>query len=177
MRVGPLIAAALVAAPAGAAEYSVKLAPEARDLRTRLMLFADGPAAGGGLYGEGAGAFDLPAAVPSSGAATFRRVPVRFRVGGRTFAGLGTVTFRNGSFDGLVAETLTADGSPFGPALTINGGKYAFGAGGQEVTGQVSAAPAGDGLLTPEPGTWALTIVGLALIGAISRYRPAKPTT
>lgn len=175
MRIISVLAALLAAAPATAAEYSVRLAPEARDLRTRLMLFAEGPVGGGGLYGEGTGAFDLPDSVPMEGAATFRRVPVRFQVGGRTFAGLATVTFVNGAFDGLVADTLTAKGTPFGPALTLQGGQYAFGGRGLEVTGRVSAAPGGDAPLTPEPGTWALTIVGMGLIGILARRRAGEP--
>jgi hypothetical protein len=149
------------------------LVPEAPDLKTRLMLFADGPAASTGMYGEGTGAFELPDAVPEAGAATYRQVPVRFRVNGRSFAGLATVTFNNGSFEGLVAETLNSDGSAIDSALKVQGGEYAFGEGSTAVTGRVSAAPSVFDAV-PEPGTWAMMVVGFGLAGWAIRRQVAR---
>jgi len=167
----PIVAAAMAAAaaPGWAAEYSVRLVPEARDLKTRLMLFAEGPASSTGLYGEGTGAFQIADAVPEAGAATFRRVPVRFRVNGRTFAGLATVTFNNGAFEGLVADTLDAD-EEVGAALKVQGSAYAFGKGGEAITGHVSAEPSLL-LAIPEPSTWATMVVGMGLAGWAVRRR------
>lgn len=189
MRVWPItgMALAVVAAPATAApdtapskppsEYRVRLVPEAPDLKTRLMLFAEGPAASTGMYGEGTGAFQLPDAVPEAGAATFRQVPVRFRVNGRSFAGLATVTFNNGAFEGLVAETLNSDGSAIDSALRVQGGEYAFGEGGTAVTGRVSAVPSVFDSV-PEPSSWATMVVGVGLAGwAIRRQNRRRLRT
>lgn len=181
MRVWPIIgmAAAAIAAPVAASpstpasEYKVKLVPEAPDLKTRLMLFAEGPAASTGMYGEGTGAFELRAAVPESGAATFRQVPVRFRVNGRSFAGLATVTFNNGAFEGLVAETLNGDGTAIDAALKVEGGEYAFGEGSTAVTGRISAAPSVFESV-PEPATWAMMVVGFGLAGLAIRRQVAR---
>jgi hypothetical protein len=96
--------------------------------------------------------------------------------------GLGVVGYQGGLFsDTFLSITIDNSFSPFGQPLTSvadqynalnNGTPYA----GFPTAGHWTASFAGATPAVPEPATWAMMIVGFAMVGGALRRRPAKVT-